>query len=72
MGSLKIKFDVMSLIGALTKGDQLIVHDLDIDELVLYIERGPKSRDGLNLWACLGSTNEDQVSRLFVVYIYIY
>jgi len=58
VGALKIKFDFMSLVNAIMKGDQMIVHDLEIDELVLHIERGPKTRDGLNLWACLGCVNE--------------
>jgi len=59
VGQLTLRFSMMSIIDAISRGESIRIHALEIDGLEVHIERG-KKKTGLNLWACLGAENEEQ------------
>jgi hypothetical protein len=63
VSQLRLRFCLYSLIQSLRypRAVPVHIHSIEIDGLELFIEKGPRQRDGLNLWACLGAENEEEV-----------
>jgi len=61
---LRIRFDIWTLWKAVTQRSFIEVFDLEIQGLTIYMEKGKRTKDGLNLWACLGAENAEESTEL--------
>jgi hypothetical protein len=59
---LAIRFNPNTFVNAVLKGTPISVTDIDIDGVVVYIER--HAVYGLNLWACLGADNQKSDNKI--------
>jgi hypothetical protein len=57
---LGIRFQLESVFRAIKNNTSIDVSEVEIDGVSVYIER--RTKEGLNLWACLGSGDEDKTT----------
>lgn len=61
---LRLKFCIKSIWNAIMYRSFIDVFDFEINGLTIYMEKGKRTKDGLNLWACLGSESEEDAKDL--------
>lgn len=61
---LRIRFCFISLWRAVSQRSFIEVYDLEVEGLTIYMEKGKRAKDGLNLWACLGAENAEETTEL--------
>ena len=61
---LRIRFCLLSLWRAITRREHIEILDLELEGLTVYMEKGKRVKDGLNLWACLGAENAEESQNL--------
>jgi hypothetical protein len=57
--SMTVAFDLYSVYEAIRYGSSIKIHHFELAGVSVHIEKGTDGV-GLNLWACLGSTNHEQ------------